>query len=351
MPPKHIELNTVDLLPAEWSSGEPTYIFNPAIIEEGGSFLALYRVVRKDLGRRIAACRLDSAFRPIRGSARPFSDMIDDGQDWYADPRVYKLRGKYYVYWNNGSQETGENEQYLIELDPHLLSPIGAPMRLELSGKRQRIEKNWIFFEQGNEVWAIYSIAPHRVLRVQQWEDNRIVLVDGASTHWNAFRLANHFGLPRGGAQPLHIGDKMYHFCHASQRLADGTVYFAQCYEFDAKPPFAITRFTTSPLPLPNPYGCSFRLPKLNFKVKSVVYPVGNVWLEREGNILLSYGINDEAAFVAQLKFEDVVSRLSAVKSVGPVKSAVQQYIFSVKERLARRFAKPAPVDWATSRF
>ncbi|RYG87207.1 MAG: hypothetical protein EON58_20940, partial [Alphaproteobacteria bacterium] len=72
----HWELNSADLLPSAWHGEEPTYIFNPAIVSSDDGFLLFYRVVRKDLGRRIAACRLDANLTPIPGSARPFSDGI-----------------------------------------------------------------------------------------------------------------------------------------------------------------------------------------------------------------------------------------------------------------------------------
>lgn len=331
-----IELPASDLVPREWQAVTPTYVFNPAVAAHTSGLIAFYRVVSPELGRKIAACRLDATFRPIPGSARPFSDEIGSDNPWYADPRVYVLRSELFVYWNTGFPSEGNNEQYLVRVDAERLSPTGSPIRLEIEGSRERIEKNWILFENEADIYAIYSITPHRVLRLKDWNSERMLFADAATTFWNAGAIANRYGIPRGGAQPLRRGDKLYHFCHASVRFADGSIYVPQCYEFDAAPPFALTRFTADPLPLPNPRGERYLLPKLNPRVRSVVYPAGNVALE-EDRILLSYGVNDEAAFVATIPFAEIERKLVPVKAVSALRSNLQHLRLSLFHRLARR--------------
>ncbi|MDE8650467.1 hypothetical protein [Novosphingobium album (ex Liu et al. 2023)] len=326
------------LVPDVWKSAEPTYVFNPCIVAVDARIFAFYRVVRADLGRRIAACVIDPLTRqPLPGSATPFSDAIGADSDWYADPRVYTIGGEILVYWNTGFANEGENDQFLIRVDCDRLAPAGKPIRIEIDGPRQKIEKNWILFEQGGSLFAIYSIAPHRVLKLRHWHEDRMIFADFATTYWNSHPISDRFGLPRGGAQPVQRGDKLYHFCHASLRRPTGSVYVAQCYEFEAEPPFAIRRFTLEPLQLPNPLGERFTLPKLNPKVRSVVYPAGNLPLDGD-QVLLSYGLNDEACALAPVPFADLDRQLCPVSAVNGMRWRSEDRLIDLWERTSRRF-------------
>ena len=42
----------------------------------------------------------------------------------FADPRLYRLAGRLFVYWNSGWHEP-QNHQFLQELDPVSLRPVG----------------------------------------------------------------------------------------------------------------------------------------------------------------------------------------------------------------------------------
>ncbi|MEG3166313.1 hypothetical protein U1701_17125 [Sphingomonas sp. PB2P19] len=332
------ELMTADLIPAAWRDSADIYVFNPAVIADGDGMLAFYRVVRADLGRRIAACRLDADGVAIPGSAIPFSDMIRSYNPWYADPRAYLLGGKCYVYWNTGYPEHGDNQQFLIEVDRPTLRPVGGPIEMMLDGTRQRIEKNWILFEQGADLYAIYSISPHRILRARDRSERRIVFEDAVTTWWDSIALLRRFGPPRGGAQPVANGAYLYHFCHASSGYPSGSCYVAQCYEFENRPPFRLTRFTFEPLPLPNPRADRFVLPKLNKRVTSVVYPSGNIAVGK-GDVLVSYGVNDEAAFVATIPFADIDRALQPVRRTNPVIWRLRLALLSWTRRIQKRLA------------
>src|SRR5690606_6873104 len=87
-------------------------------------------------------------------------------RQWFADPRLYRFGSRLFVYWNSGWHEP-QNHQFLHELDPRTLRPIGRAREFILAhGTRQKLEKNWTLFETASgEHRAIYSITPHRVLR------------------------------------------------------------------------------------------------------------------------------------------------------------------------------------------
>jgi hypothetical protein len=168
-----------ELLPETWKTAAgngPVRVFNPGLLRDGEGWLFAYRAVSPDGLRRIGLCRLDAKLRPIAGSQLPLTDHVRFRTDadypevvraWFADPRLYRLGGRIFIYWNSGWHEP-RNYQFVQELDPTTLLPRGSPRELLLRGERQKLEKNWTLFHAGDErkdeFHAIYSIVPHRVL-------------------------------------------------------------------------------------------------------------------------------------------------------------------------------------------
>src|SRR5207245_2911144 len=117
-----------ELLPPAWQrflASDQVRIFNPGLLRDGDGWLFAYRVVADDGLRRIAICRLDGARRPIAGSASPLTDFVrfepnrdypEQAKSWFADPRLYRLGGQLFVYWNSGWHEP-HNCQFLQQLD------------------------------------------------------------------------------------------------------------------------------------------------------------------------------------------------------------------------------------------
>lgn len=76
-----------------------------------------------------------------------------------ADPKLFTYRGGVWATFNTGYDARG-NEVYVVPLFPES----GPPIRMEIAG-RQTIEKNWAFFEgDRGELWAIYGLEPLTVL-------------------------------------------------------------------------------------------------------------------------------------------------------------------------------------------
>jgi predicted GH43/DUF377 family glycosyl hydrolase len=103
-------------------------------------------------------------------------------------------------------------------------------------------EKNWAFFSQGGNLYAVYSIAPHQVLKI-----------DGSEAKL-AFETENHAewqgGLRRGGAPPVLVENEWHHFFH-DRIHNDGMplpVYRTGLYTFEAEPPFAPKRHIVNPI-------------------------------------------------------------------------------------------------------
>src|SRR3954470_6383610 len=105
------------LLPESWkklAADGPLRTFNPGLLRDGNGWLFAYRVVAADGARRIALCRLDAKLSIVSGFTSALSDELSftaGGRypeivtHWFADPRLYRLHGRVFVYWNSGWHE------------------------------------------------------------------------------------------------------------------------------------------------------------------------------------------------------------------------------------------------------
>lgn len=168
-----LSFDSLSLVPSTWLQEKPDqefHVYNPGIARVGQSLLMAYRV---DSGRyphfkrRIGICLLDAQLRLIPESVQPFSDTVQEGGERFYDPRFVQMGERLFIHYNN-STFTQPNHLYLVEVDLDTLCARGPARRLALEGPRQEIEKNWMFFSpDGEALWAVYWIQPHKILRVE----------------------------------------------------------------------------------------------------------------------------------------------------------------------------------------
>lgn len=298
-----------DLLPSEWqqSSGSPVYAFNPTLLADPSrrdEWILAYRVVLPDQMRRIAFCRLNKDLRIVPGSQQSWSDGISTCDSsgrplrpWFADPRLYLLQGRIFLYWNSGWHEP-ENQQYLQEIDPNDFRPIGLPREMRLRGERRKLEKNWMLFECGH-CFAVYTPQPHKILGFSLDGSGAIEFQELSIRAWDNTTFSAEWGELRGGAPPLHFGQSFLSICHALKEREDGLEYSAAYYRFQSSPPFLPLSEDVRHLSLGNPFLAFPTLPRLNTAVNKVIYPCGAA--VNETKVLISYGINDEHCAISVL--------------------------------------------------
>jgi hypothetical protein len=322
-----VVLDPAALLPQEWQhlpAQGPVRTFNPGLLRAEASWIFACRVVGADGLRRIALCRLDDAFRVLSGSVVPFSDHVrfragntypEVATHWFADPRLYRLGGRTWVYWNSGWHEP-QNHQFLQEFDSTTLAPIGTARELLLRDERRKLEKNWTLFATGSgpRCFAVYSIVPHRVLELSLEGAGDLECSDFATTSWSVDSYpASHGGL-RGGAPPVFAEDQFWSFCHSVHDDPAGYRYAPAVYRFTASPPFAPNAGPTRSLTLGNPFGTNRIHPRLNPAVGEVIYPCGAA---RNGHRwVISHGINDEYCALSTIPPEQVLATLHPAKLV-----------------------------------
>ncbi len=317
-----IVFENASLLPSMWETSDGGMLiraFNPGLLRDGSGWLMAYRIVCEPaLVRRIAVCRLDRKFNVVEGSQLPLSDWFrfrnpsdlpPQATMWFADPRLYRLQDRTFVYWNSGWHDP-RNYQFLQELDAATLRPVGFPRELTLPGPRQKLEKNWTLFECG-DLYAVYSVNPHRVLTFSLAGDGPIEFADAAPPIPNPGGYAQRHGGLRGGAPPQRQGDHFYSFCHSIENGTDGYRYVPSAYRFAATPPFPPTDLPHLPITIEVPRNARRAWPKLNPAVSEVIYPAGAAY--DDGKWVVSFGIDDERCAIASFDSAEVARTFAPV--------------------------------------
>jgi hypothetical protein len=324
-----VTLDSNALVPECWrnlADGGHVYAFNPAVVRVNGFWLLAYRLVLADGLRRIAICRLNDDLQPVRETILALSDLLAGAGAWHADPRFCIIGDRLLLHFNTGG--TAPNQIYCVELDRATLQPRGPAKPLRRRGSRRAVEKNWLLFDYGGHLHAIYEIAPHTTLRFLE-SDGLLLGVPAMPTEWNASTYAKRFGTLRGGTPPVRVGDSYYAFFHSIVRPRPGVVanvmrrlggvsneseYVCGFYGFTGTPPFDPVCFTPSPVLRSRAHR---RLPPLNPAAVRVVYPSGAVF--DAGQWLVSYGLNDEQCCLEIIPHDDLLGQTTAAHIVAPV--------------------------------
>lgn len=328
---KSVAFQASELAPKKWmhqASGDPL-VFNPTILAISDNITTMcYRVsTSKGEFRRIATCLLDEQLKVMEGTVFPLSDALrfhpntvdQHGEGsrsltWHADPRYHTINGEIYLSFNDGANKP-YNNQYLVKMSDDGLTPVGHSKSLRIvNAARQNIEKNWMFFGDGSNAFAIYSFEPRIIFHVdldsdQEFVDCRLAVLQAWSSDYSQI-----FGEVRGGASPIFVNQSDSHqfflsIDHSSYKMHDGRHYECCAHMFSASMPFAVEKYTKIPLPLREHHKHEqFKHRPLNPEVSSVVYPCGA--LLRGDTLLISYGINDESASIAELKLPEVIEAI-----------------------------------------
>jgi FkbM family methyltransferase len=222
------------------ATSEPGKRFNPSLLPWRDGYLLAWR--NGWAGSEIYLSELNRAFKPTGRHQRLhlWHQQATYGRE---DPRLFMFRGQVHIMFIGVMGYAGRVSHTNV---------LYARLRNDLSvdqiffphyPQRNAWEKNWQFFEHGGELYAVYSIAPHRILKIK---DNSATLVHETPTRvpWTGGEL-------RGGASPVRVGDEWYCFFH--DRLDPQRLYRAGLYTFAAEPPFHVRRIIKSPILVADP--------------------------------------------------------------------------------------------------
>jgi predicted GH43/DUF377 family glycosyl hydrolase len=278
--------------------------YNCSLLKYRDRILFAYR---QDIGpsptSRICLCLLNDEFQPLPGTHRVLTPKICDlPLQRINDPRLFICGGLVYcTYTAVYTDKTGNGlstRNGLSTLDPYTLSPISDCL-VSWTGCRRK-EKNWQFFDFEGQMYCVYSITPHVVLRVGADGVCHLAGSSEPEIHWK-------WGEMRGGTPPILVRDRYYSFFHSSFQDRALLRYVMGCYSFEAKPPFKITSVSRVPLLRP---GIKDR-PSTCHPELAVVYPCGS-WL-LGSHWLVSYGYHDSFCRIIGLHHDRILSNMAEI--------------------------------------
>jgi predicted GH43/DUF377 family glycosyl hydrolase len=199
------------------------------------------------------------------------------------DPRLYLFGGRPEVMFT-GVERVGRTIRTSVlyaRLGDDL--SVGEVFYPELDGRNEPMEKNWSPFEYDGERLAVYQTGPrHEIVRLSGNKAERVA-GEVVGLPWSG-------GVMRGGAPPVRVGDRFYHWFHGRVGSPKAPTYNVGLSVFEARPPFKVVAMTPSPVMWGDPNdrdGC----------YAAVRFPCGAAL--HNGNWEVSMGWNDRKIKVA----------------------------------------------------
>jgi len=139
------------------------------------------------------------------------------------DPKVFKMKDGIYVTFNTGYSPV-YNDIFIMKVFPNLEYPKRVIYR-----NRKRQERNWAFFSEGGDVFALYWLNPLKILKLKEVTDKQWVMED----YYKGDRVKNMPNDITLGTQLEKVDDK---YCFAGHRksICNGKkIYFGKFGFFD----------------------------------------------------------------------------------------------------------------------
>jgi len=221
----------------------------------------------------------------------------------WEDPRIFNSGNKLWLTCTNFIQRKTYAHQTMavLDLDWNILGinhPVYGNNGHDLWANKGH-EKNWTWFLHENEVYMIYNIEPHTVVRC----DSAASPVETLETQLE--KDIWFYGQRRGGSNPIRIGDEYFAFFHSSTPWWNGRRrYYMGAYAFEAKPPFRITRSSTIPML----YGSAHNRRVLEFPL--VIFPGGSLYDAEKQEHFAVFGVNDFESGWIRIPHKDLLSTM-----------------------------------------
>lgn len=241
LPPlvSHVRIDETNLFPSL-----PGKRFNPGLMAWEGGYLFCWRDGWK--GSDLWMCRMTAQFQPV---GRPWKLDIRHRDANYGreDAQLFLFRGRVHVAFvgveGHGNKVAKTNVLYARLSDALEVEDVFAPKAPGVP--LARWQKNHLWYVHNDSLYAVYSIVPHKVLRI-----------DGGRAEWAYETPTNHRwkgGELHGGTTPVKVGDEFYSFFHDRVQTGHMKSYRLGLYTFDAEPPFAPRRMTPHPVKVADP--------------------------------------------------------------------------------------------------
>lgn len=282
-----VPINTVSL---------PPHAYNPSIAWSDKSLWMTYRFHHTRSPRtRLGIAEIEPHGNAVR------QQVFDLGPLSAEDARFFRFRGDHWLSWAESDWDGYSTPKGVMKIGRLTKDWKLVDVMKPDYGKNhgEAIEKNWVFFEFKEKLFAIYQRQPEQV--VIEFDDAFKVVAEHRSP---AFRWL--WGSAKGGTTPMKHPNGMLTFFHSTlDNKPPGFYrrYYVGACIMEPKPPFKTTQVTA--LPIARGSLCDSLSPEErsgchHFKGR-IVFPCGGVPVP-SGGWLLSVGVNDCACVILQIK-------------------------------------------------
>lgn len=252
-------------------------VFNPSFYSDKNLHTFAFRAIQTGETEVSSFFHIDNHESQITiNLSTEFTSQL--GVEQLIDPKITKLNDEIYLTFNSG-WKPGGNEIFIMKIYPNIESP-----KKLVYANRQRQERNWAFFYEDGEIYALYWINPLVILRVKEQGHNYWEFEDFHSGNENQ-NFPNTLSI---GTQLSPVENKYCFVAHSKNYLLNKKIYMGKFCSFD----FRNFQLDFGKHWLVHSLGSMFgnRI-KHNTNLFSCTYFSGIQWKENE--LKLGYGIND----------------------------------------------------------
>ncbi|MCL8006538.1 hypothetical protein M8845_03765 [Gelidibacter japonicus] len=256
-----------------------SYVFNPSFIAyENMNYMAI-RVFDDQLQTIIALLFMwdDEASIQQINLSEYFSKHLSFIK--VADPKLFIMDNKVYGTFNTGDASKEPNQLMLIELSSF---DIKSYKYCDYN-ERMRTEKNWAFYTENNELYALYSLNPLTILKGSKINNS---LISFEKYYCDENQNFNNYSV---GTPLLKLGDTYCFLAHKKYYRKRKRLYLGRMCELSTmvKPKLKVSK----PILIHSFYSLLGNKHKFNKNLISCTYFSGIHKLKDK--LILSYGVND----------------------------------------------------------
>lgn len=139
------------------------------------------------------------------------------------DPKIVKLHDEFYITFHSGWLPGG-NDIFLLKIYPE----IGSPRRI-LYSNRQEQERNWAFFSDHGDTYALYRMNPLKILKLTSTTSSTWKMEDHYSAKERDKAFPADFSI---GTQLSQSADRHYFAGHYKLLFRRKKIYLGKIFAF-----------------------------------------------------------------------------------------------------------------------
>ena len=279
--------------------------FNPSIVATDGGYLLSFRWDEPDRclknltksarwsAKTVRICLVELNHQFIPKSLPQVLSLVDQNGDPIHDPadmRIIRVKDKIVGVFNTANARSTDKaiiRLYSVNFEKEEKSGNYLPSpchKLIYEDARYDVEKNWTPFVWKNELYLVYEITPHTIIKPDLATGFcQLIEKESFAEDWK-------FGPLRGGTPAIvsnHLYISFFHSILPAARMTrhHSYYYFMGCYAFAEVPPFQVKAITPAPI-LPA------ELYSLRHNHRKILYPSGLT--ENDEDFIVACGENDE---------------------------------------------------------